>query len=1342
MVPGDEFAGRFVVDEVAHVGPCSTLYRAHDRATHETVALKVMTGLEGAHMVRFSREARLLAEQHHPGIVRYSAHGVTPQGDAWLAMEWLDGETLGDALERGALPWDDAVGLALHVAAALAELHRLGVVHRDIKPANLFLPGREVQRVKVLDLGIARVPTLARRSATRVGTILGTPGFMAPEQVRGAAEIDARADVYALGAVLFECLTGRPAIEGDSVEALLGRTLLEDCPRLLAAMPDAPPGLDELLARMLARDPADRPADGDAVVRALEPFARPSRSSMTPLAAAASEARAEVFDPKRTEPVLADPFAAETSPGQPALTEPGSVDDNGPTAPPAVSPPCLGEGERRLLSVVLVARESPREGVTFGTLRAAAESFSAEFEVLWGEVAMIVLRATGAATDQAARAARCALAMRALAPDAAIALATGWGEAAGHGAVGPVIDLASELLHDRAQEGARESSPGGRAIRLAEVTAGLLDARFEIEKAVAGYTLVGEREVIGTARTILGRSTPCVGRRRELATLEAMLDECVEEPVARAVLLTGAAGMGKSRVRHEFTRLAKDRVGGLQVWETRGDAQHAGGPWRLLGALVRRLAGIGANDPVPARRQRLRARAGRNLNPVDQSRVAEFLGELAGVPFADTSSAALRLARLDPALMAAQVRRAWVDFVCAEARTAPLLLVLEDLQWADLPSLRLVDAALRAAVELPLMVVGVGRAEIHDLLPHLWAERGVQEVRVGPLTRRAVESLATHCLGERADAAVCARIVERAGGNAFFLEEMILSVASGRGVGLPGTVLAMVHARLGALDAEARRVLRAASVFGERFWRGGVASLLGDERDPRTSEWLTALEDRELIVPVPDGRFEGDQEYVFQSAQLRDAAYGMLTDADRALGHRLAAAWLERAGETDATVLGEHLERGNAPARAAVWYLDAARGALHAHELGGVLARAERGIACGATGQCLGGLLRLQAEAHRWRGENASAVRCGGDAMRVLVPADPERLYALRDTLVGCGRLGDRDALVTLLDPLRAPAASPLLRPVHASARAAAGVAALDVGALDEARALIDSLDDAVDLDDPDLRGEVLRARAALALLDGEPGTHLALLEEAALRFEESGNLREMCELRVAVGRGRQILGMHQRSLGPLREARAAATRLGLHHVGAVAELHLATAAWSEGQFEDARAGFERAVERALAQGTRRLLGRARAMRARVLTAQGELDVAVGEGEQAARLLDALPYDAPWAWACVGEAQLARRDVERALATTGYAVQRLDAGGAVCIEEAFVWLTHIDALTLAGRLDDARAAVAWALSRVNARAERIANPVWRDAWFGLVREHARLVNLQAQLRSPVESTLF
>src|SRR5262249_3193684 len=156
---------------------------------------------------------------------------------------------------------------------------------------------------------------------------------------------------------------------------------------------------------------------------------------------------------------------------------------------------------------------------------------------------------------------------------------------------------------------------------------------------------------------------------------------------------------------------------------------------------------------------------------------------------------------------------------------------------------------------------------------------------------------------------------------------------------------------------------------------------------------LEELERRELVTRLPQAVFCGETEYAFRHALVREAAYGMLTDEDRALGHRLAGAWLERAGESDATVLAAHAERGGDRARAAALYEQAAELALRASDLDAVLARVGRAVACGAQGEVLGSARWLEAEVHNWRGDFVEGARAGREAMRLL-PCATSSWYA------------------------------------------------------------------------------------------------------------------------------------------------------------------------------------------------------------------------------------------------------------------------------------------------------------------------------------------------------------
>jgi hypothetical protein len=378
------------------------------------------------------------------------------------------------------------------------------VIHRDVKPRNIYLEGGAPERAKLLDFGIARMHDAA---LTQTGHVIGTVGYMAPEQARAARDLDSRVDVFAAGCVLFECLAGRPAFAGDHAVAVLAKILHEDPPRLSMIRRGIPAALEDVIARAMAKHPDDRPADAGALERVLAAIdegagSDPAREDAMVLTTR-EQRRCYVI-------VAAWPRAVET-----------------------------------------VSREAPRPESSLSNrrlrLERIARRFGVQLEVLANDTTVGSRIGGSSATDDAAAAARCGLALRSVLPGIPIALATGSVTVADGLPVGEVVDRAASLLQE-----------AGAGIRTDDTMAALLEGRFVFEGGAGGFELLRERDPIEAIRTLLGKPSPCVGRDREIATLNACFRACADGEIAHAVVITGPPGIGKSRlIREHITQLER-----------------------------------------------------------------------------------------------------------------------------------------------------------------------------------------------------------------------------------------------------------------------------------------------------------------------------------------------------------------------------------------------------------------------------------------------------------------------------------------------------------------------------------------------------------------------------------------------------------------------------------------------------------------------------------------------------------------------------------------------------------------------------------------------------------------
>jgi tRNA A-37 threonylcarbamoyl transferase component Bud32 len=535
--------GRFVIEREVGRGGAGVVYRAHDLILNRPVALKVIAvevGVQPEGETRMAQEGKILSNLDHPGIVKTVAYGVLEEsGLPFLAMEWLSGEDLAERHRRRPLNLWQSVDLTAKVAEALEAAHAAGVIHRDIKPGNIFLchtgPDTEPDEdyvPKLVDFGVAAADNIR---ITRTGDLVGTPAYMAPEQARGDALVDARCDIYSLGATLYELIAGRPPHVGPTAIATLARLVTTPAPRLRELRHDTPLALDELVSRLLETEPRQRPASAREVQEALLGLL----------------------------PDLIDATGGDR-PSESAISL------------------RLGSSASRLVTSIVAlgfGKESARKRAVEHLLQRGADAVPLGTDAIVAHLG--ARRAVGTEASAAL-----ALGRRLARAGARVGIATGRArvdlrDAAGQvHPVGEVVDRASALARD-AQMG----------VVLADATTSELGrGRHEFRAREDGSTIVGE-QVRGAHGERAG-GAPFVGREPELAQLMSAVDRALGDPTPILVTISGPPGIGKTRLRREALARISARAGPPRVVLQQSDAY---GRAHVLGAaadILRALLGL------------------------------------------------------------------------------------------------------------------------------------------------------------------------------------------------------------------------------------------------------------------------------------------------------------------------------------------------------------------------------------------------------------------------------------------------------------------------------------------------------------------------------------------------------------------------------------------------------------------------------------------------------------------------------------------------------------------------------------------------------------------------------
>jgi serine/threonine protein kinase/tetratricopeptide (TPR) repeat protein len=957
----------YEITEEIGSGGMATVFRAYQPSMDRHVAIKVIRSSilhDPALRERFQREARLIARLEHPHLLPvYDFDGE--HDPPYIVMRYLDGGTLKQVQQQGAVPREEFLYILRQLSGALDYAHRQGIIHRDLKPSNVMID--KEGNAFLTDFGIARAAG-ADKDLTGTGLMIGTPGYMAPEQARGDGALDKSADLYSLGVIAFEALTGTaPYTHESSFEVILAH-MNSPIPRA-SERADLPRAVDAVMTRALAKDRGDRFPSATDFVDAL--------------------ARALKIKPSDA-PAALQSMTQTISIGQLAALR--ARKDAEPETPSSATP---SDQQRQMTAMSVDVKDLAEilyeTGSDAGRVRATMEAIWAAFtesaknaggvvHSRTGESGLILWGRDRAREDDPENAIRTALAMRerTLAETRKI-LGAAWeatdenplpfaagittgpvllereNDSGTYNASGAPITLAGRL---------KEAAPAG-GILVAHETYTLVRGVFTVlqhepirvrgrKEPVDAYlvTQVKPRAFRARARGIEGVETRMIGREIELRLLQEAMTLTLEDGETQVVTVVGEAGVGKSRLLYEFSNWTEVMEQTVWFFQARATQPSMLQPYSLTRDLFSFRFRILDSDPLSVVHEKFVKGIAEFLGE-GSTRKAYFIGQLVGFDFSSKPDVEAALKDGDNFRRVAQEYLG--ELFMTASKSYPVMLHVEDIHWADDRSLDLINNLVRDNTNLPLFVLCMARPSLYERRPQ-WGEgqRFHERIQLEPLSqlssRRLVRELLKHV--PEVPTALRDLVVDRADGNPFYIEELIKALIDDRvivkgeetwsvdttrlsTVRVPATLTGVLQARLDTLPAGLHQLLQRASVVGRIFWDAAAIRLSQEAAGLKPAEVQSMLEDlrdREMVLQREESGFAGTVEFVFRHAILRDVTYETVIPRQRRALHRMVGDWLievggERAGE-HTLLVAEHYGRAEEPALAAAQLSKAAERAI------------------------------------------------------------------------------------------------------------------------------------------------------------------------------------------------------------------------------------------------------------------------------------------------------------------------------------------------------------------------------------------------------------------------------
>jgi class 3 adenylate cyclase/tetratricopeptide (TPR) repeat protein len=915
---GTKLGSYEILEEVGR-GGMAAVYRARQTSVDRDVAIKVIQGNFSADdqaVMRFQREARLIARLEHPHILPVHDFDGAHQ-PPYIVMRYLEGGTLKNVLQRGRLPIEEALYLLSQVVGALDYAHRQGIVHRDIKPSNIMID--KDGNAFVTDFGIARIIENSEGQITGTGTMLGTPDYMSPEQIRGESDLDLRADIYSLAVMAFQMLAGRLPFQSATPMGVVVMHLNLPVPDITTLVPELPEGTNAVLKKAMAKD---RELRYDSVVTFLAELTQALGKSIAVRPERLREATLETIQRRQESDPAIEPGSSSTS-------TPGELNKT-------VTVLFASAAEYAEIVAGLKGPEAARRAMKAlwdaGTLAIAERGGKvldrSEHDLLavWGVDA--------SREDDAEQAIYAALLLQSTMRD------QGWAvlEEEEDDPLPMKIGIHSGLaLLVRDSISGTWSASGGPVIlaqRLSENSHGkILISRdtyrwvqgvFDIypdeplrvrsrKEALPVYwvTAAKARSLRLQVRSVEGVVTRMIGRDGELKQLQNAFLDAVEEQETQLVTVLGAAGIGKSRLQYEFDQWSELREEKFWVLRGRAIAAMNNQPYALLRDILSFRFEILDNDTPAVVRQKLEKGVA-SLTGVN-GETAHLMAYLCGFDMSESPYVAGQLG--DPAQLNERARQATLLFLDRVATNGPAIAELEDLHYADIASLDLLTEFLSQRSDRPFLVIALARPALLDRYPN-WGG-GVEfhrRINLQSLGRRECRDLVAEILQKVPDVPRDLRdlLVERGEGNPLYLEELIkmlledhviikesedvwrVETSRVANLRVPPTLVGVLQARFDSLLYPEKVILQRASALGRAFFDSALYSMEGSDEVHLESldRILAGLERRGFIHRRETSSFAGSMEYVFAQNMLRDLIYDTLLEWQRKAYHACIAEWL------------------------------------------------------------------------------------------------------------------------------------------------------------------------------------------------------------------------------------------------------------------------------------------------------------------------------------------------------------------------------------------------------------------------------------------------------------------